>query len=171
SMDARRKQADPQFGASSHDELAARLLEALDGKDFKSIRFLVAPAELWAKYEMFGSDRDRQIYEAYRTHSAAIGKALWQHLSEEELLPLRKATVQPVIEVGKPSHSNGGTFRSSTGVFLLNDAGAVHVELADQAVSINGRWFVTRLFTDERELEKHLPREVARELKWSKDSD
>ncbi len=86
--------------------MAARLVDAIDKKDFESIRFLVAPTELWVKYDMVSSDSVRQKCE--------------------------------------------------------DDTGAVHVELADQAVSINGRWFVTRLFTDERKLEKHLPQEVAR---------
>ena len=168
SIDAPAKTAQKQLGANSHDELAARLVEAIDKEDFETIRFLVAPAELWVKYDMVSSDSVGQKCEDFRTHSPAIGKALWQYLSEERLLPLGKAKVQPIIEVGKPFQSNGATVRISTGVFLLNDTGAVHVEIADQAVSINGRWFVTRLLTDERKLEKHLPREVARVLKWPK---
>ena len=141
--------------AKSHDELGKLLSAAIDAEDYETVTQLMGPASLLK--EMGAPEKHQIAYAEYLSGIPKLAKRYRDYLSEKEMLPLKGKKFQKFNDDDQSKRQvNGKTIQRSTGVRLVDEEGQITFELIDQAIAIDGRWYVVRLCTEdvEKQLKK-----------------
>jgi hypothetical protein len=142
--------------AKSHDELGNLVASAIDKEDYETLVQLMVPPGLLKELE--APEEKQKEYADYLSKTPDLAKRYRAYLKGKELLPLTGKKLQKFDEERQPKRQiNGKTVRRSTGVRLLDKDGKIVFELVDMAIAVDGRWYVTRLCTEdlEQELKKN----------------
>lgn len=141
--------------AKSHDELGQLLSVAIDAEDYESVVHLMGPTSLLK--DLGAPEKSQMAYAEYLSGIPKLAKRYRDYLNEKEMLPLKGKKFQKYNDDDSLKRQvNGKTIQRSTGVRFVDEEGQITFELIDQAIAIDGRWYVTRLCTEdvEKQLKK-----------------
>lgn len=141
--------------AKSHDELGQLLSAAIDTEDYESVVHLMGPTSLLK--DLGAPEKSQMAYAEYLSGIPKLAKRYRDYLSEKEMLPLKGKKFQKYNDDESLKRQvNGKTIQRSTGVRFVDEEGRITFELIDQAIAIDGRWYATRLCTEdvEKQLKK-----------------
>ena len=134
--------------AKSHDELGQLLSAAIDAEDYESVVHLMGPTSLLK--ELGAPEKSQAAYAEYLSGIPKLAKRYRDYLNEKEMLPLKGKKFQKYKDDDSlKRQANGKTIQRSTGVRFVDDEGQITFEFIDQAIAIDGRWYVTRLCTED----------------------
>lgn len=141
--------------AKSHDELGKLLSAAIDSEDYEAVVQLMGPTSLLK--ELGAPEKNQLAYAEYLSGVPKLAKRYRDYLREKEMLPLKDKKFQKYNDDDSLKRQvNGKTIQRSTGVRFVDEEGQITFELIDQAIAIDGRWYVTHLCTEdvEKQLKK-----------------
>lgn len=146
--------------AKSHDELGRLVCAAIDQADYEAVAQLMAPASLLK--ETGASEKKLAAYAEYLSGIPKLARQYRAWLQEKGLLPLAGKKLQKFEDNGSKQLPNGKLFQYSAGILVVNEKGTVLLELVDQAVAFDGRWYVGSLCMEGLETEfKPVPGKVS----------
>lgn len=153
-QESRAKETEKSDAAEKMDEppksqmdLATRLLKLLKEEKFKSIRGLRVPPELLVELGLVKDGKQRREYKSYVKsveNTPELAKRYKAFLKGKGVLPVDEIHVKADSPT-KFVHRNGSVLTNSVSVLLVDENGAVQVELIDRAVGIDGNWYILKL--------------------------
>jgi hypothetical protein len=128
------------------EELARQVVTALKDEDYKRLSSLAISPEEFSKIGR-ASEKATAEYKKYHEALPKLAKRYRDYLDASGLF-------KPSVEIKFTSRPGEEESDRSTGV--LAEAGDFKIELIDQAVRVDKKWYIVRLITarDERKLTK-----------------
>lgn len=141
----------------SHVELARKfgkeVLTLLSNEDYAGLEKSFIDADLAEKLGIMKGDKSK-FYREYVANVKALAKRYRKFLSDSELLNGKNLEFVPGPSLQKESEAR--SFLVSNGIGMKSDD--KKIELIDQAVFYDGKWYLLKLVTEKDE--KALPQEL-----------
>lgn len=139
---------DAAIVATSEEALSKLVVAAMDAKDYRQLEKLHLPMKFF-KLAGAPAEVERQ-YQTYLDEFPKLAVAYRKQLSDEGWLPLKQWRYRD-SPPDKPRDLNGVKVTVSNGIRLTSADEKKGLELVDNSIAIDGRWYVLRLYNEETE--------------------